>query len=493
MPAGRFGWSCAAASSFPTGRRSPRQAVKASLERSIRAVAGSESRRLRVDRRSLGATSRKNLRTSPGSVPASRDRIDIRLDRGPSDLSGIPDGRADLRGGRRPGRGEAGTAASGTGPFQIAEQPPQRVVLERNPQYWKDTPHAARRDRVSRRRFRPRRSPRASSPESSIWPATSSRATSKRSLREPRFRPGLVETPEEEHLLRALQRRQRRGGQCRCSGRRHGPRREDAGLRLGARSGASRSPRRDFCLPESSATTPAAGRPTPSGRRRSRRSAPAGCLFRCALTAAVHPILLDQYGALTKALFQIWAEVGVEVSAATKTMAEYLGSWQGGSGADLWIGRWIADYDDPDNFTFTLFHSGNGRLRSLLLLAGSRPHSRAGPDGEPAGRARRALYRQFREPRSRLSGDRSPLPRRGLPHREPQRPGLAASPRPLPTPTTPRSGRSEARGSLRGSRQAGRRRTSATLPIAGVVRSLDPALYGDGRAGRRSCPAFSRR
>jgi ABC-type transport system substrate-binding protein len=103
---------------------------------------------------------------------------------------------------------------------------------------------------------------------------------------------------------------------------------------------------------------------------------------------------LDQYGALTKALFQIWADVGVEVSVATKTMAEYLSSWQGGSGVDLWIGRWIADYDDPDNFTFTLFHSGNGRLRSLFsspeadrILEQARTESRPG--------AREALYRQF--------------------------------------------------------------------------------------------------
>src|SRR5262249_15466116 len=115
------------------------------------------------------------------------------------------------------------------------------------------------------------------------------------------------------------------------------------------------------------------------------------------LSAAVHPILLDQYGALTKALFSIWEEIGVEVAVATKTMGEYLRAWHGeagGAGLDLWIGRWIADYDDPDNFTFSLFHSGNGRLRNYFsspatdrLLEDARRESR------PA--AREPLYRKF--------------------------------------------------------------------------------------------------
>src|SRR5262249_36486634 len=101
-----------------------------------------------------------------------------------------------------------------------------------------------------------------------------------------------------------------------------------------------------------------------------------------------------QYGALTKALFSIWAEIGVEVTSVTKTMGEYLQAWHGGAGLDLWIGRWIADYDDPDNFTFSLFHSGNGRLRNYFsspetdrLLEDARRESR------PA--AREPLYRKF--------------------------------------------------------------------------------------------------
>jgi ABC-type transport system substrate-binding protein len=75
-------------------------------------------------------------------------------------------------------------------------------------------------------------------------------------------------------------------------------------------------------------------------------------------------------------------------------MAEYLDSWNDVTGIDLFVGRWIADYDDPDNFTFTLFHSGNGRLRRHFsspetdeILEEARRESRPG--------ARESLYRKF--------------------------------------------------------------------------------------------------
>ncbi|HMA17664.1 MAG TPA: ABC transporter substrate-binding protein, partial [Thermoanaerobaculia bacterium] len=64
------------------------------------------------------------------------------------------------------------------------------------------------------------------------------------------------------------------------------------------------------------------------------------------------------------------------------------------SGVDVFIGRWIADYDDPDNFSFTLFHSGNGRMRGHFssletdeILEEARRESRPG--------VREALYRKF--------------------------------------------------------------------------------------------------
>lgn len=81
------------------------------------------------------------------------------------------------------------------------------------------------------------------------------------------------------------------------------------------------------------------------------------------LKTAVHPIFQDRYQSLTKALFKNWADIGVEVSNETESMASYLASYQEPGGSeriDLLIGRWNADYDDPDNFTYFLFHSKAG-------------------------------------------------------------------------------------------------------------------------------------
>src|SRR5207249_11831049 len=41
----------------------------------------------------------------------------------------------------------------------------------------------------------------------------------------------------------------------------------------------------------------------------------------------------------------------------------YNDTWENNEGIDLLIGRWIADYDDPDTFTHGLFHSGIGHFR----------------------------------------------------------------------------------------------------------------------------------
>ena len=82
------------------------------------------------------------------------------------------------------------------------------------------------------------------------------------------------------------------------------------------------------------------------------------------------------------------------MTAITKTMGEYLDTWHGGPGIDLWIGRWIADYDDPDNFTFTLFHSRQRPPAQLFLLPGGRPLLEdARRESRPE--AREVLYRKF--------------------------------------------------------------------------------------------------
>ncbi|HEY4490698.1 MAG TPA: ABC transporter substrate-binding protein, partial [Acidobacteriota bacterium] len=84
------------------------------------------------------------------------------------------------------------------------------------------------------------------------------------------------------------------------------------------------------------------------------------------LRASVHPIFQDRYATLLNALFRIWNEIGVEVSIETTTMTSYMQRQQENEGIDLMIGRWNADYDDPDSFTHGLFHSTMGRLRSYF-------------------------------------------------------------------------------------------------------------------------------
>jgi ABC-type transport system substrate-binding protein len=112
------------------------------------------------------------------------------------------------------------------------------------------------------------------------------------------------------------------------------------------------------------------------------------------LRAAVHPVLQDRYAGITAALLLAWAELGVDVEVVTRTLADYKRCIVEPEGLDLLIGRWIANYDDPDSFTGSLFHSRAGYFRSW----GAAPHldeamERALVEPEPAARER--LYRRL--------------------------------------------------------------------------------------------------
>jgi ABC-type transport system substrate-binding protein len=200
----------------------------------------------------------------------------------------------------------------------------------------------------------------------------------------------------------------------------------------------------------------------------------AGLSMPIRLKAAVHPILQNQYAALTQALVHIWADLGVELDVATKTMPEFLEAWHGSGGdLDLWLGRWIADYDDPDNFTFTLFHSGSGRLRSYFASPeADRILEEARAEARPA--ARESLYRKFEH---LLLDSATLIP---LFHDVDYRIG-SPSVRGLQLHSTApyvnyaEVGKTEAPAATTApDRQVG----GGTLhvPIAGVVRSLDPSL-----------------
>ncbi len=84
------------------------------------------------------------------------------------------------------------------------------------------------------------------------------------------------------------------------------------------------------------------------------------------IRASVQPILQDRYSALTRGLFKIWSDIGIEISIQTPDRNAFNESYLKNEGIDLMMGRWIADYDDPDTFTYSLFHSAIGEHRKYF-------------------------------------------------------------------------------------------------------------------------------
>ena len=199
---------------------------------------------------------------------------------------------------------------------------------------------------------------------------------------------------EEEHLLRHLPHGQRRGIERRAPARALAGAVRTQDLVWGALG--------RFALPATGLIPPgilghdAGRRQTHLPRETGRRDDPlrGAAAARPAAGRRFTRSCSNQYAALTEALFRIWADLGVEVEVVTKTMPEFLESWHANAGIDVMLGRWIADYDDPDNFTFTLFHSGNGALRAYFSSPETdRILEEARGEARPA--AREALYRKF--------------------------------------------------------------------------------------------------
>ncbi len=281
--------------------------------------------------------------------------------------------------------------ALGTGPFQTVLQTPDRAVLERNPRYWKEPP--ARLDQIE---FRASLSPTSIAEGLRSGKLDLARDLLPQDLeavlREPRFRAGLVETPKKNVYFAIFQ----TGGAIGSN----------AVLRQALASAARTQDLvwgtlGRFALPATGLLPPGILGHDP-GRRQAHLPrdkavemiSSAGLSLPVRLRVSVHPILQNQYTALTQALFKIWAELGVEVEVVTGTMPEFLETWRENRDIDLLLGRWIADYHDPDNFTFTLFHSGNGSLRKYFSSPeADRILEEARVEGRPA--ARESLYRKF--------------------------------------------------------------------------------------------------
>ena len=280
----------------------------------------------------------------------------------------------------------------GTGPFTLVSQDASRVVLERNPRYWRGDgpPLDAIEFRVSLNATAIATGLRSGEIDLArdLLPEDLGEI-----LRDPGFRQGLVEAPKKNTyfaLFNSLS----------------GPVARNAAVRR-ALAGVVRT--RDlvwrtlgrFAEPATCLIPPGMLGHDPGRRLRAvgREEAAealrsSGAALPIRLRASVHPLLQDSYGALLTELFSLWAELGVEVAIEKYNLDAYARSWQENEGLDLLIGRWNADYDDPDNFTHTLFHSAAGIMRtwycsaeSDLILDEARSGSR------PA--ARETLYRRF--------------------------------------------------------------------------------------------------
>ncbi|HEV8240704.1 MAG TPA: ABC transporter substrate-binding protein [Thermoanaerobaculia bacterium] len=117
------------------------------------------------------------------------------------------------------------------------------------------------------------------------------------------------------------------------------------------------------------------------------------------LRAAVHPVLQDRYAAVTAAFLLAWNELGIDVQVVTRTLADYQTAIHHAVGPDeqpldLLLGRWIANYDDPDSFIGELFHSRGGYFRAWTRdSALDEAMERARSEAEPSARER--LYRRL--------------------------------------------------------------------------------------------------
>jgi ABC-type transport system substrate-binding protein/serine/threonine protein kinase len=373
---------------FSDGKPLTAPAVKAALERSIR-----------LSRKAMPAAFTGIHGVSEylegkagdvaGIVASSNEEIEIRLrDAVPIFPSLLTDGRTALA---AAATGQEPARALGTGPFQIVTQTSDRAVLERNPR--SSRVPAARLDRIE---FRASLSPAAIAEGLRSGQLDLARDLLPQDLeailRDPRFRAGLVETPKKNIYFAIFHTGSAAGS--------------NVSLRQ-ALASAARSQNfvwgtlGRFALPATGLLPPGilghdAGRRQPHLPREKAiemiRSS--GLPLPVRLRVSVHPILQNQYASLTQALFGIWAELGVEVEVATRTMPQFLETWHGTGDIDLLIGRWIADYDDPDNFTFTLFHSGNGSLRSYFSSPeADRILEEARAESRPP--FRESLYRKF--------------------------------------------------------------------------------------------------
>ncbi len=250
---------------------------------------------------------------------------------------------------------------SGTGPFKIVSFKPDHVSMERNENYWNGAP--APLDGIDFRCGATSAEMRSGLLSDELDLASNLLPEDLESLlQNPQFRSGIVEAPKKTIYFAFFNSYSKLG--------------QNADLRK-ALSGVIRvhdlirGTLGRYALPAEGLIPPGILGHDPGRRRQSLSQEQIHELIKntgfelpIRVRASVHPLLLDRYSALTKAIFSIWSEIGVEVTNTAANMNQYIGSWKNNEDYDLLIGRWNADYDDPDNFTYTLFQSEFGEFRS---------------------------------------------------------------------------------------------------------------------------------
>lgn len=114
------------------------------------------------------------------------------------------------------------------------------------------------------------------------------------------------------------------------------------------------------------------------------------------LRLLVHPVLLGKYRPLLEALEAAWRRVGFSCAIVNSDRAGFLSRYRDSAGIDILLARWNTDYDDPDNFTYNVFHSQAGIYHAYYGSAAADDLlERARRLRRPAARAE--LYRDFEE------------------------------------------------------------------------------------------------
>ncbi len=279
----------------------------------------------------------------------------------------------------------------GTGPFRVVSRTPDRIVLERNPERVGRLAPSVNEVEFRLHLDAAETAAGFRSGELDVARGLASDET-ERVLREPRLRATLVDVSSKDSCFLVF-------NSASPTARHHQLRRALAGLiRVQAivwqTLGRTAVPATGLIPPGMLGHDPGRRLPSLDRERAAELLREAGVDGELQLAAVVSPKFVERHDAFVARIFEAWAELGVRAAVATPTVESFFAAMDDPRDADLMIVRWSADYDDPDNLTYRIFHSREGRFRRWWsspelddILEAARAETRPG--------AREALYRRF--------------------------------------------------------------------------------------------------